>query len=153
MHRFTRQLARRFLSHSALPSRCPSCSVPLPTQLPACPKCAFISGVPSAVSFYDLFRLPYDPNPFLVDVPTLRNRFRQAQAVCHPDSWATKGSVRVSLIYIYPVLTSLEAQKRHCTIPLNTHQSSVPGPFEAPFTCRVYSEMQWLPDVGDRAVG
>ncbi|KAG5635572.1 hypothetical protein H0H81_010757 [Sphagnurus paluster] len=36
--------------------------------------------------------LPYEPNPFVIDVAILKQRFRNAQAQCHPDSWASKGS-------------------------------------------------------------
>ncbi|KAF9009475.1 hypothetical protein BDQ17DRAFT_1348174 [Cyathus striatus] len=84
LHPTTRSLARyprllpRFLlrqySSSNL-SICPSCSQPLPSPVPACTI---------------LFGLPYDPNPFIVDLPTLKQRFRDAQSVCHPDAWAAR---------------------------------------------------------------
>ncbi|KAJ7225510.1 hypothetical protein GGX14DRAFT_420860 [Mycena pura] len=80
---------RRLLSTLAL--RCSSCSQPLPTPLPACNKCDSISPIPPSATFHDIFALPARPNPFVVDKVLLKRRFRQAQAVCHPDSWASKG--------------------------------------------------------------
>ncbi|KAJ7630940.1 hypothetical protein FB45DRAFT_990811 [Roridomyces roridus] len=71
--------------------RCTGCSRPLPTPLPACNNCGSISPVAPSVPFHDLFDLPSRPNPFVVDPVLLKRRFRQAQAVCHPDSWASKG--------------------------------------------------------------
>lgn len=91
-------LFRRLLS--TLSSRCSSCSQPLPTPLPACNKCGSISPIPPSIPFHDLFALPYRPNPFLVDPVLLKRRFREAQAVCHPDSWASKGQVRVESILL-----------------------------------------------------
>jgi molecular chaperone HscB len=35
--------------------------------------------------------LPDDSNPFLIDTALLKQRFRQMQSVCHPDTWASKG--------------------------------------------------------------
>jgi molecular chaperone HscB len=46
------------------------------------------------MKFHDIFGLPYEPNPFVIDVSLLKERFRDTQAICHPDSWASKGSVR-----------------------------------------------------------
>ncbi|KAF7310916.1 J domain-containing protein [Mycena chlorophos] len=80
---------RRFLS--TLASHCASCSRPLVTRLPACTSCGSISPIPNSVPFHDLFSLPTRPNPFIVDQTLLKRRFREAQAVCHPDSWASKG--------------------------------------------------------------
>ncbi|KAJ7900351.1 hypothetical protein B0H14DRAFT_2673330 [Mycena olivaceomarginata] len=80
---------RRFLS--TLASRCSSCSQTLPTPLPACSRCGSISPIPPSTSFHDIFALPSRPNPFVVDTALLKRRFREAQAVCHPDSWASKG--------------------------------------------------------------
>ncbi|KAJ7038195.1 hypothetical protein C8F04DRAFT_1089875 [Mycena alexandri] len=80
---------RRFLS--TLNARCSSCSQTLPTPLPACTRCGFISPIPPSTSFHDIFALPSRPNPFVVDAALLKRRFREAQAVCHPDSWASKG--------------------------------------------------------------
>nr|GAT44191.1 predicted protein [Mycena chlorophos] len=80
---------RRLLS--TLASRCASCSRPLVMRLPACTSCGSISPIPNSVPFHDLFSLPTRPNPFIVDQTLLKRRFREAQAVCHPDSWASKG--------------------------------------------------------------
>ncbi|KAJ7786315.1 hypothetical protein B0H16DRAFT_27109 [Mycena metata] len=80
---------RRLLS--TLSSRCSSCSQTLPTPLPACTRCGSISPIPPSTSFHDIFALPSRPNPFVVDAALLKRRFREAQAVCHPDSWASKG--------------------------------------------------------------
>lgn len=73
---------------------CPSCSHPLPSPLPACTNCGHISGLPQDVKYHDIFALPYEPNPFVIDTTVLKQRFREAQSICHPDSWASKGSVR-----------------------------------------------------------
>ncbi|KAF9456191.1 hypothetical protein BDZ94DRAFT_1315382 [Collybia nuda] len=54
--------------------------------------CGHISTLPSYVKYHDIFALPYAPNPFIIDISTLKQRFREAQAICHPDSWASKGS-------------------------------------------------------------
>ena len=78
---------------AAAPSLCPSCSKPLPSFLHACTACWNISSSSSNMTHHDLFGLPYEPNPFVVDLTTLKQRFRQAQAVCHPDAWTSKGSV------------------------------------------------------------
>ncbi|KAL9716249.1 molecular chaperone [Leucoagaricus gongylophorus] len=77
---------------AAAPSLCPSCSKPLPSFLHACTACWNISSSSSNMTHHDLFGLPYEPNPFVVDLTTLKQRFRQAQAVCHPDAWTSKGS-------------------------------------------------------------
>ncbi|TFK77095.1 hypothetical protein BDN72DRAFT_754327 [Pluteus cervinus] len=77
--------------------RCSACSAPLPTALPACAKCGHISVLPSTVTAHQLFDLPQRPNPFVVDVSTLRQRFREAQAVVHPDGWASKGPKKQDL--------------------------------------------------------
>ncbi|KAJ7103529.1 hypothetical protein B0H15DRAFT_812611, partial [Mycena belliarum] len=80
---------RRFVS--TLTKSCPSCARPLPTPLPACTTCGSISPIPPSVPFHDIFGLPSRPNPFVVDAQLLKRRFREAQAVCHPDTWASKG--------------------------------------------------------------
>ncbi|KAJ7492615.1 hypothetical protein FB451DRAFT_1219038 [Mycena latifolia] len=80
---------RRLLS--TLSKKCPACAHPLPTPLPACSSCGTISPIPQAVPFHDLFALPARPNPFVIDPVLLKRRFREAQAVCHPDTWASKG--------------------------------------------------------------
>lgn len=87
--------ASRYTASTHQPIKtCPSCSTPLPSFLPACPKCSNIFALAPQTTHHDIFGLPYDPNPFNVDVVMLKRRFREAQAVCHPDSWASKGSVR-----------------------------------------------------------
>lgn len=81
--------------NKALPNQsCPSCSRPLLSPLPACTNCGHISGLPQDVKYHDIFALPYEPNPFVIDIAVLKQRFREAQSICHPDSWASKGSVR-----------------------------------------------------------
>ncbi|KII94374.1 hypothetical protein PLICRDRAFT_36637, partial [Plicaturopsis crispa FD-325 SS-3] len=77
-------------SRKGPPPRCPQCDAPLPSPLPACPKCAFIA-VPRTATYHSLFDLPYEPNPFVVDAARLKAQFHVAQRVCHPDVWAGKG--------------------------------------------------------------
>lgn len=83
--------SRRFYSTS--PAACPSCSTPLPTALPTCPKCSHIEPLPASTSYHDIFGLQANPNPFIVDTKELKSRFLQAQRVCHPDAWSRKGEV------------------------------------------------------------
>ncbi|CAA7265797.1 unnamed protein product [Cyclocybe aegerita] len=90
----------RFASTTPIPRLCPSCSQPLPTSLPACPSCSSISPLPPKITHHDLFGLPYEPNPFVVDLSTLKKRFREAQAACHPDAWASKSSKEQDLAHI-----------------------------------------------------
>jgi molecular chaperone HscB len=79
---------------SPLPSKkCPSCSRPLASPIPACTNCWSIFSLSPEVTYHELFGLPYEPNPFAVDLVALKQRFRQAQAVCHPDTWTSKGPV------------------------------------------------------------
>jgi hypothetical protein len=84
-------------SHSFRPSlglnACPSCSRPLPSPVPACTNCWNIFSLPPDISHHELLGLSYEPNPFSVDLSALKHQFRQAQAVCHPDAWASKGAV------------------------------------------------------------
>ncbi|KAJ6604654.1 hypothetical protein DFH09DRAFT_1123405 [Mycena vulgaris] len=83
---------RRFISTvRKLTKQCASCDSPLPTPLPACHKCGTITPIHPTVRFHDIFALPDRPNPFIVDPLLLKRRFREAQAVCHPDTWASKG--------------------------------------------------------------
>lgn len=72
---------------------CPACSKPLPSPVPACTNCWSIFSLPPNVTHHEIFGLPYEPNPFIVDLSALKQRFRQAQAVCHPDTWTSKGPV------------------------------------------------------------
>ena len=65
-----------------------------------------------------LFGLDEGSNPFLVDLPTLKKRFRDAQAACHPDTWAPKSPV---YFFYFP------------TNPLDTHAfTERPGPRSLP---------------------
>ncbi|KAH7880743.1 uncharacterized protein C8R40DRAFT_1081689, partial [Lentinula edodes] len=82
--------ARAFSTHR-LTRTCPSCSKTLPTSLPACPNCWSIWNIPSDTSYHDIFALPKDSNPFVIDTALLKQRFRQMQATCHPDTWASRG--------------------------------------------------------------
>ena len=108
-------LSCRFVSSSAA-SRCPSCSALLPTPLPACPQCFFVTKLPPTATFYDIMGLPYDSNPFEVDPAQLKNRFRELQRVIHPDKWSNKGEVRSPLFCIaLHSLTSLLAYRRFRT--------------------------------------
>jgi hypothetical protein len=86
---------------------CPSCHQPLPSPLPACSNCWSIFQVPSEVTHHQLFELPYEPNPFTINMPLLKKRFLEAQAICHPDTWSTKG----------PVSLRASIRPRHLTIP------------------------------------
>ena len=85
-------------------ARCPSCSRPLPANLPACTSCWSIRPLPPDTSHHELFNLEDKPNPFLVHLPTLKERFRQAQAACHPDAWATKSPVSGFLLFLFLIL-------------------------------------------------
>lgn len=78
--------------------RCPKCSIVLPTPLPACPNCFYIQRLDNTVPYHDLFQLPFEPNPFVVDTYQLKRRYLEAQKVCHPDGWATHGEVRICLV-------------------------------------------------------
>lgn len=73
---------------------CPVCSAPLSSPLPACTKCWNLFALPQDLTHHALFGLSYDPNPFVIDLPQLKRKFIQAQAVCHPDAWASKNPVR-----------------------------------------------------------
>ncbi|KAF9076295.1 hypothetical protein BDP27DRAFT_1159541, partial [Rhodocollybia butyracea] len=70
---------------------CPSCSQPLPTSLPACSNCWNIWSLPADTSYHEIFSLPKESNPFVIDANALKQKFRQMQATCHPDTWATQG--------------------------------------------------------------
>lgn len=87
-----RLVATRLFSNLSY-STCPSCHKPLPSNIPACTSCWSISPISSNISHHALFGLPYEPNPFSIHLPTLKQRFRQAQAACHPDTWATRDPV------------------------------------------------------------
>jgi molecular chaperone HscB len=78
---------------STLTRTCPSCSAPLHSSLPTCLQCSYIQPLSSDVTYYDMLGLSYSKNPFKVDVKNLRQKFLQAQRVCHPDAWSGKGEV------------------------------------------------------------
>ena len=77
--------------------KCPNCGQPLPSALPACTSCWNLFSFPKDISHHDLLGVPEGSNPFVIDLPTLKQRFRQAQSVCHPDSWASKNPVGIGL--------------------------------------------------------
>ena len=107
---YSSQNARRLRSLAALPvsrnlsssaigqNTCPACSAPLPTALPVCPRCSFIAPVPDSMTYHEMLGTPYEPNPFVVNVPELKQQFRKVQAVVHPDRWVAKPPVS-SLTY------------------------------------------------------
>lgn len=76
---------------------CPVCSAPLPSPLPACTKCWNLFALPQDLTHHGLFGLSYDPNPFVIDLPQLKRKFIQAQAVCHPDAWASKNPEKLQV--------------------------------------------------------
>ncbi|XP_006454339.1 hypothetical protein AGABI2DRAFT_189610 [Agaricus bisporus var. bisporus H97] len=79
---------------------CLSCSKPLASSIPACTNCWSISLLPSDISHHELLGLSYEPNPFVVDPSVLKQRFLQAQAVCHPDTWASKGAEKQDIAQV-----------------------------------------------------
>lgn len=87
---------RRVFSTTSATGRgqCPNCHSALPTPLPACPKCSFISRMPSNIRYHEMFGLPLTDNPFKVDDKQLTHRFRKLQQTVHPDAWSAKGEVR-----------------------------------------------------------
>ena len=88
---------RRLFSAASVTRRgqCPKCHSTLPTPLPACPKCSYISRVPSSIKYHEMFDLPLADNPFKVDNKQLTRKFRKLQQTIHPDAWSAKGEVRV----------------------------------------------------------
>ncbi|KAI9444784.1 hypothetical protein H4582DRAFT_846228 [Lactarius indigo] len=88
-------LTQRYFSSSphlsSHPTTCPSCGAPLPTRLPACPKCFHIEHSRPEYDYYDLLETPKSPNPFVVNESRLKNNFRRVQRYVHPDLWATQG--------------------------------------------------------------
>ncbi|KAI0068190.1 hypothetical protein BV25DRAFT_1782010, partial [Artomyces pyxidatus] len=77
-------------------SVCPSCGSPLPTPLPACPKCFHIERMPNEQDFYQILDTPTAPNPFIVDPASLKNSFRNIQRYIHPDVWTPQGEGKVN---------------------------------------------------------
>ncbi|KAF9785852.1 hypothetical protein BJ322DRAFT_1056612 [Thelephora terrestris] len=89
---------RRLLSTTVAtgPSQCPECHSPLPTPLPACPKCSFISRTPSNIRYHEMFDLPPNDNPFTINDKQLTRQFRKLQQTVHPDVWSAKGEAESS---------------------------------------------------------
>lgn len=83
----------RFYSSSPS-SLCASCATPLPTRLPACPKCFQIERPIKTYDYYELLETPKSPNPFVINEGQLKNNFRRIQRYVHPDLWASHGEVR-----------------------------------------------------------
>lgn len=87
--------------HSDFPSRtqthCSSCSSPLPTPLPICPKCKHIEPISPDMGYHEMLGFDYEPNPFDIDTGALRHRFRKAITVAHPDRWAGSNEVCISI--------------------------------------------------------
>ncbi|KAI9063072.1 Co-chaperone Hsc20 [Trametes sanguinea] len=82
---------RRNYSDPASRTRtCPSCSAPLPTALPVCSNCEYIAPIPESMTYHEMLGTPYEPNPFVVDVPQLKKQFRAVQAIVHPDRWVSR---------------------------------------------------------------
>ncbi|PPQ80801.1 hypothetical protein CVT25_001926 [Psilocybe cyanescens] len=88
-----------YLRFQSSVSSCPSCHKPFPTHIPACTSCWSIHPLPPNISHHDLLDVPYDPNPFAVNLSTLKNHFRKAQAFCHPDAWASKSPKELDLAH------------------------------------------------------
>ena len=81
--------------YSSSPSPlCASCATPLPTRLPACPKCFQIERPIKTYDYYELLETPKTPNPFVINEGQLKNNFRRIQRYVHPDLWAFQGEVR-----------------------------------------------------------
>ena len=91
----TQQISNRFIRpYSSSPySVCASCGAPLPTRLPACPKCSHIERPTNKLDYYELLETPKSPNPFIVNESQLKNTFRRMQRYVHPDLWASQGEV------------------------------------------------------------
>ncbi|VDB84485.1 unnamed protein product [Peniophora sp. CBMAI 1063] len=80
-----------------LPTTCPSCGTPLPTRLPACPKCRYIQRIPDDYDYYDLLRTEKSANPFQLDRGKLRRNFLELQRYIHPDVWSPYGDDKVDV--------------------------------------------------------
>ena len=80
--------------YSSLPSPlCTSCATPLPTRLPACPKCFHIERPINKYDYYEILETPKSPNPFVINEGQLKNNFRRMQRYVHPDLWTSQGEV------------------------------------------------------------
>jgi hypothetical protein len=88
--------------YSSSPSPlCASCAAPLPTLLPACPKCFKIERPIKKYDYYELLETSKSPNPFVINEGQLKNNFRRIQRYVHPDLWASQGEV-LHLKYFSP---------------------------------------------------
>lgn len=45
------------------------------------------------MTYHEMLGTPYQPNPFTVNPRQLKDQFRAAQAVVHPDRWVGKPEV------------------------------------------------------------
>lgn len=63
------------------------------------------------------------PNPFVVNTFKLKQRYLEAQKICHPDGWATHGAVRVSVggIYILRILMVIQKESHNIAQGLSHH--------------------------------
>ena len=92
-----------FRLYSSLPSlHCASCAAPLPTRLPACPKCFQIETPIKKYDYYELLETPNTPNPFVINESQLKNNFRRIQRYVHPDLWTSQGKVRRAMYFSPP---------------------------------------------------
>jgi molecular chaperone HscB len=97
---------------SSHPVACTSCGAPLPTRLPACPKCSHIERPTNKLDYYELLEMPKGPNPFIINESQLKNTFRRMQRYIHPDLWASQGKVRKD---IYPPKSSVDVTSQDKT--------------------------------------
>ena len=109
---------------SSGPKRCPSCSTPLPTSLPVCPKCFHITPIPESMTYHEMLGTPYEPNPFVVDVRQLKDQFRAVQAIVHPDRWVGKPPVCARLnarrsaltVFVFLYFRSTKRSRPRCLL-------------------------------------
>jgi molecular chaperone HscB len=89
--------------YSSSPSPlCASCAAPLPTRLPACPKCFQIERPIKKYDYYELLETPNSPNPFVINEGQLKNNFRRIQRYVHPDLWTSQGKVCHAMYFSPP---------------------------------------------------
>ena len=94
----------RLYSSSPSPSHlCAFCAAPLPTRLPACPKCFQIERPIKTYDYYELLETPKSPNPFVINEGQLKNNFRRIQRYVHPDIWASQGEVCHANFFFFSV--------------------------------------------------
>ena len=90
---FIRLTRRSHSSPISRPRLCPSCASPLPSALPVCSNCSYITPIPESMTYHEMLGASYDPNPFVLDVSELKSQFRKVQAVVHPDRWVARPQV------------------------------------------------------------